>query len=354
MHWVRRNIEAVTMATKADRKPAARAKRSKAEVLQEFEELQTAAATREAADAKAAASSEARRQAVRSETAEVGVEAVVQRIAGLGLDVSRALSDVAEKLAAEVRLLATLREAVAIERGELEQVHQIDIAATSIDLLLEDHARKKAEIDSEIAGQREEWAGESARTDRERREQEAALKKERQREIEDYDYRKGLERKKAQDKYDEERRLIERKNAEHQEGLVKDWQRREAALKEREEQVSRLQAEVADFPARLAREIAAASEETRRLVEAKLERQMLLQKKDAEAEARVAQLTVKSLEEALAAKAGQIAALEKQLTDAKQQVQDIAVRAIEGASGARALAHINQIAMEQAKNRPQG
>jgi len=38
--------------------------------------------------------------------------------------------------------------------------------------------------------------------------------------------------------------------------------------------------------------------------------------------------------------------------EAKQQVQDIAVKAIEGASGAKALAHINQIAMEQAK-RPQ-
>jgi hypothetical protein len=34
-------------------------------------------------------------------------------------------------------------------------------------------------------------------------------------------------------------------------------------------------------------------------------------------------------------------------------VQDIAVKAIEGASGAKALSHINQI-MEQAKNRPQG
>jgi colicin import membrane protein len=35
-------------------------------------------------------------------------------------------------------------------------------------------------------------------------------------------------------------------------------------------------------------------------------------------------------------------------------VQDIAVKAIEGASGSKALSHVNQIAMEQAKNRPQG
>jgi len=81
---------------------------------------------------------------------------------------------------------------------------------------------------------------------------------------------------------------------------------------------------------------------------------MVLAKKDAEAEKRLAELRAKTLEWAPARNAAQIATLKKQLAEAKQQVQDIAVRAIEGASGARALSHINQIAMEQAKNRPQG
>jgi hypothetical protein len=35
-------------------------------------------------------------------------------------------------------------------------------------------------------------------------------------------------------------------------------------------------------------------------------------------------------------------------------VHDIAVKAIEGASGAKALTHLNQIAMEQAKDQPRG
>ncbi len=77
-------------------------------------------------------------------------------------------------------------------------------------------------------------------------------------------------------------------------------------------------------------------------------------KKDAETERRISELQVKALEENAARQAAHIAALEKQLTEAKQQVQDIAVKAIEGASGAKALSHINQIAMEQAKNRPPG
>jgi hypothetical protein len=54
----------------------------------------------------------------------------------------------------------------------------------------------------------------------------------------------------------------------------------------------------------------------------------------------------------MAQQTAQIASLQKQLDEAKRQVQEIAVKAVEGASGARALAHVNQIAMEQAKNRP--
>lgn len=190
--------------------------------------------------------------------------------------------------------------------------------------------------------------------ERERKEQEDGLKKQRQREIEDYEYRKNLERKKAQDKYEEDVRAREKKNLEQQEALEKSWQSREAHLKEREEELARLKKEVEGFPERLQKEIEAAALGARKDAEARLEQQMILIKKDAEAEKRLSELRVKTLEEALTRNAAHIAALEKQLTEAKQQVQDIAVKAIEGASGARTLSHVNQIAMEQAKNRPQG
>jgi predicted phage tail protein len=84
----------------------------------------------------------------------------------------------------------------------------------------------------------------------------------------------------------------------------------------------------------------------------KFEQEILLLKKEAETEKRLSSLQVKTLEDTIARQTAQIEALQKQMEEAKQQVQDIAVKAIEGASGAKALAHINQIAMEQAK-RPQ-
>jgi len=108
------------------------------------------------------------------------------------------------------------------------------------------------------------------------------------------------------------------------------------------------------FPQRLQRDAEAAAEQARRDAQARFEQQILVAQKDAETERRLAELRVKALDDTVAHQAAQLAALEKQLAEAKQQVQDIAVKAIEGASGARALSHINQIAMEQAKNRPQG
>ena len=336
-------------------KPAPRAKRSKSDVQKEFAEIQEQAeAAREAVDWKAEEAARLRESEIRQTVDGVSVEGVVQKVSGLGLELSKALAGISEKLTQEVQLLSSVREAVALENKELERLHKIDVAATAIDQMVQDHAREKQRMEAEIAAQRAAWEEESTRIERERKEQEENLKKQRQREIEDYEYKKALERKKAQDKYDEEVRLAEKKNHERQETLEKGWQQREIALKEREEELARLRKEAVEFPARIQKEADFAAERSRRETEAGFEQKLLVLQKDAETDKRVAALQVKSLEDAVARQQAQIAALEKQLADAKQQVQDIAVKAIEGASGARALSHINQIAMEQAKNRPQG
>ena len=336
-------------------KPPVRAKRTKTEVQQEFVEIQEQVeSAREASDAKARESARLREAEVRQSIDGVTVEGVVQRTSALGLEVSKALSDLAGKLTEEVQLLASLREGVSLERKELERLHKIDVASSALDQMVQDYAHEKENLEREIAAQRAAWEGETARVERERKEQEEGLKKQRQREIDEYEYKKALERKKAQDKYDEEVRLLEKKNQEKQEALEKGWHQREAVLKAGEEELATLRKEVQGLPARLQKESQAAAEQARKETEARFEQQMLILKKDAETERRLAELQVKTLQEAATRQSAQIEAIEKQLADAKQQVQDIALKAIEGASGARALSHINQIAMEQAKNRPQG
>jgi colicin import membrane protein len=235
-----RTSETYLMPAKAAKAPI-RTKRTKTEIQREFDEIQEQAAdAREAADPKIDEASRRHETEVREAVEGVTVESAVQRISGLGLEISKALAGLSVKLTEEVQLLASVREAVGLERKELDRLHKIDVAATALDQLVQDYARQKQELETEIAARRAVWEEEAARADRDRKEQEEALKKQRQREGEDFDYKKTQERKKAQDKYDEEMRLQEKKNQEKQETLEKSWQLREAALKEREEELARL------------------------------------------------------------------------------------------------------------------
>ena len=79
------------MPAKAARAPA-RVRKSKAEVHQEFEDIrEEAAASRENIDAKTEEAARIRETEVRQGVEGVTVENVVQRISGLGLEISKSL-----------------------------------------------------------------------------------------------------------------------------------------------------------------------------------------------------------------------------------------------------------------------
>ncbi|MFN0062852.1 MAG: hypothetical protein ACKVPX_10075 [Myxococcaceae bacterium] len=334
------------------RTAAARNRRSKAEVQEEFDRLaENIAESKQNLGPKDAELARLKEAETRQSVEGVSVESVVQQISHLNFDITKAIADVSAKLTSEVERLTQVREAVALEKKELERLHQIDVAATSLDHLVEEFRAKQAELESEISTRRSTWLEERQAHDRDQREAEEALKKQRQRETEDYEYKKALERKKNQDKYDEEMRLLEKTNQEKREALEKAWQDREAALKAAEDELARCRLDVAAFPARLKEERDRAVAEASATLRQSAEQQILLLKKDMESEKRVSELRIHSLEEANVALAGQRELLSRQLEEAKKQVQDIALKAIEGASGANALAHINKIAMEQAKTR---
>jgi colicin import membrane protein len=344
------------MATKATKAAStSRSPRSKTQVQQEFARIrQETEAERETASPKSLEIEQRQAAELRQAVESVSLESVAARIAGLNGEVSRTLLDLSEKLTAEVDLLTQLRQAVQLEQQELQRLHKIDIAATSLEQLIQDHERERERLENEIQVRRAEWEQEARTAERERKEADEALRKQRQRENEDYEYRKQLERKKTQDRHDEEVHTVAKKNEERQAELERTWAQREAALNEREEELAHLRQEVANFPQRLSAEKQAALAEATREVTSRYEQQILVLQKDAEAERKMAGLQVTGLQDTLKRQAEQIGMLEKALEEAKRQVQDIALKAIEGASGARALAHVNQIAMEQAKGRPQG
>ncbi len=329
-----------------------RTRKTKPEVEKEFSKIaDEIAEQQEIVNLKAEDLSRLRDAEIRKSVEGISVEGVVQKLSSLGLEISKALAELSGKLVAEVEQLTAIREAVALEAKEMERLHKLDIAATAIDQLVQDYQSRKMKLESEISAQHETWEAEALERAREQKEYEDSLKRQRQREVEDYEYKKSLERKKAQDKYDEDVRVLEKKNKEKQEELQKTWLQRESALKEKEEEWARLQKEVADFPGRLKKETDSAVGAALKSAEQRFEQQMALTRKDGESEKRLAELQIKALQETVSRQSAEIEKLQTLLEEAKRQVQDIAVKAIEGASGAQALSHINKIAMEQAKTR---
>ncbi|HEV8130288.1 MAG TPA: hypothetical protein VGQ81_03490 [Acidobacteriota bacterium] len=331
---------------------ASRPKRSKSDIQKEFSKtIEEQAQEKEATSPKAQELSKLREMETRQAVEQVSVEGVVQKISSLGLEISKSLGELSEKLIQEVERLTSVREAVQLEARELERLHKIDISATALDQLIQDYQAQKEKLAAEMSSQRAGWAEEERERAQEQKEYDDNLRKQRQRETEDYEYKKSLERKKAEDKYEEAIRLLEKKNKEKQETLEKEWQLREASLREKEEDLVRLTKEVEGFPAKLKTEIDRAATEAVKLTEQRFEQQTILLRKDAEAEKRLSELQIKSLQESVTRQSAEIEILRGQFEEAKRQVQDIAVKAIEGASGSKALSHVNQIAMEQAKTR---
>jgi colicin import membrane protein len=328
-----------------------RTRRTKAETQQEFEAIQQEALDSVAKSSKQNEFTKLHEEEIRAAFSEVNVDGIAQKVSHLSLEISRTLSNLSEKMIAEVNFLAKLREGVQLENQELERLHKIDVSLIALEQLIEDYDTQKIELENEIAQKRLDWEEEQELRAKKIKEDEELLKKNRQREIEDFEYKKNLERKKEHDKNEEEIRQRDKKNREHQEILEKNWKEREAALKSQEEELAHLRKEVSDYPNKLKKELDKAVADAIKQTEQRVAQEKILLERDRELERKMAELKIKALEETIAQQKGQITLLQARFEDATRQVQDIAVKAIEGASGSKTLSHINQIAMEQAKNR---
>jgi hypothetical protein len=303
-----------------------------------------------------AAPTEAQREheaAVVRQASEVSVDALAQHITGLGLEVSRALSSVSEKLTQEAEKLAAVREAVAIETRHLQELHQLDVAASSLAVLVAEHQEKRAAFAVEVEGKRGEWLEEQAAHARELKDYEESLKKQRTRERDEYEYQKTLERKKDQDTYEQHKLVLERAQKAKQEALDQQWAAREAVLKAAEAELATLRKDAAAFPARLQKELAEQKAHLEQELAAKHEHTIFALQKESEAERRVADIRITQLNQILDRQNSELALLQAKMEASNQKVQDIALKAIEGASGTQALMHVNKIAMEQAKKQAQ-
>ncbi|HZH78630.1 MAG TPA: kinetoplast-associated protein [Archangium sp.] len=331
------------MATRnATRNRAARS-RSTEQTKVAFEELAKKSRNKPVVPAKEEEARHSHAKNVLSEVSGLTAESAVKKVTEAGLTINKTLGGINEQVMSLVEELKKLDEAIHLKTDELEALHGKDTAASAIDVLVAEYDRKKAEQQEELERLQKELADTRAKFAADMATEREAAELARKRAEEAYTYDIQLLRKKEQDAFAEQLRQQAATERDRKEKLEKEWATREESLKLREKELEDLRKQVADFPAVMKKETDTAAAIAGNRVKGEWELKLTLAQKDAETAQRVASMEIASLKETNARQAQALQALQSELVEAKRQVQTIAEKALESASGARALAEVQGV-----------
>ncbi|PTL79890.1 kinetoplast-associated protein [Vitiosangium sp. GDMCC 1.1324] len=326
----------------AARKVAAR-NRSAEQTKAAFEELARKSRNKPVVPAKEEEARQSHARNVLADVSSLTAESAVKKVTEAGLTINKTLAGINEQVMSLVEELQKLDEAIQLKTAELAELHGKDTAASAVDVLVAEYDRKKEELQAEMERLQKEIADTRTKFATDLATERDAVEVARKRAEEEYTYNIQLQRKKEQDAFAEQLRQQAATERDRKEKLDKEWATREEALKLREKELEDLRKQVADFPVALKKETDAAAAIAGNRVKSEWEMKFTLAQKDAETAQRVASMEISSLKETNAKQAQSIQTLQTELAEAKRQVQAIAEKALESASGARALAEVQGV-----------
>jgi len=281
------------------------------------------------------------------------VDSIVREMAELKIKISKSFDELEDKLVTEYKKLTELQQAIDIEKKSLEEIHEIKVQADSLTALIlaqkEERAAFELEIteqsqalEKEIAEKKAQWQKEQTDFDLAKKENDIQLKKERQRETEEYNYNLKLTRKKEEDAYAANKAIIEKELAEKQAETEKALADRETALSGKENEYAELKAKVDAFPAELEKELANTKKSVTETMQLKYTHESTLNTAEIEGERKLTKQTIDSLEAKIKEQDARIRELTQKTNEAGVQVQSIALKALEGTSSQRSFVGKNE------------
>lgn len=279
--------------------------------------------------------------AILAQASTYTIETTVKGLADLQLDFGNTIDAVATKLTTETGKLDELRRAIEVERENLVDLNNTQIAADALDILTQEHreqlrtfeedqARRTTELETEISDARTNWKKEQESFDRLAQEHAELIQKERQQAEADYQYEVENRRKIEANTYEDRKRKLEIELTETEKEKEKRWTEREAILTERQPQIEEHKTKVETMPAELEKAIKTAREDAIKDTHEAEKQKALLLEKETEATHKIFDLKIQSLEATVTHQTEEIAHLTTQLQTALKQVQELAMRAIEG------------------------
>ncbi len=289
----------------------------------------------------------------------LSTDGIVKEIGNLKSEMGKMLAQLSDRLEEGVRRYDGIKKAVAVKEGELQEIYEIEKAASSLAALIEaqeikrqafesEMAAKKEELGREVQTMRGEWEKEKKVREAEAREREAAEAKRREREKEEYRYAFTREQQLAKDQFEYEKARLERDIQHTKERLEQELAEREKAIAQREEELNQLRTKATAFPKEMEAAINAAVKDATARVQLDSKNREELLRKEFDGERNVMITRIESREQLVKEQSEQIARLSQQLEKAYGQVQDIAVRTVEGSSHSKSLSGLMTESRKQA------
>ncbi len=287
------------------------------------------------------------RQTVASADA-LSTDGIVKEIGNLKSEMGKMLAQLSDRLEDGVRTYDGIKRAVAVKESELQEIYEIEKAASSLAALIEAQEIKRQEFESEMAAKKEDlgrevqtlrsdWEKEKKLRETEAKEREAAEAKKREREKEEYLYAFTREQQLAKDQFEDEKSRLERDIQHTKERMEQELGEREKAVAQREEELSVLRTKAASFPREMEAAINGAVKEATARVQLDGKNREELLRKEFDGERNVLKTRIESVEQLAKEQSEQTSRLSQQLEKAYGQVQDIAVRTVEGSSHSKSL-----------------
>ena len=270
-----------------------------------------------------------------------------------------AISELSEKLTSEANKLGEVRQKVAEEIKQLNDLHNLEnIAENTLDNLIQQYEQNAKQFEAEFSDRQENlqqetesskktWEKEQLENQRNIKERNEQQNKVRQREAETYQYDLDLQRDLDIDEYEQNKKNLYNELEESQKQQEKLWSEREQSISEREKEYAEVELKVKDFEKQLETNINNGKENGRNIgnYQAKVKADLLA--KEVEGEKQYYELRVQSLQQTIHNQEQRIKSLSQQLDSTLIQVQDLAVKAIEGASNSRSFQAMKEIVLDQ-------
>lgn len=293
---------------------------------------------------KAGEAKVAREKHIAEKASGMTQESIIKGLAEVHVSIGKSLTDMEQKLIAESNKFNELQEAVSIEAAKLKDLYNIIYQSDSLAALIQAQEDRKQSFEKEMDEQRrkleeelrlkrDEWRKEQADHEAEIKEGDVQLKKQRERDEEEYKYKLSVERRKEANEYTTRKNQLTQELTALRQQTEKDLAEKRAVLTVQEKEVSELRAQVAAFPKEMEEAVKKAETTLRAAMKQQSDYDAKLSAKETEAEKKLNAVKMANLEESIAKQQTQIAEMTKQLQTATKQVQEMAVKAIEGAAG---------------------